>query len=82
MRGNLIKQLQRQDGSILTSHKDKEQHIWEEFKERLGKQEHTRFGFDPTSILHRCNDLGFLEEPFSEVEIDFVVRHLPNDKSP
>jgi len=49
----------------ITAHKDKEQLIWEEFKERLGKSEFTRFGIDPATILERREDLDFLEESFS-----------------
>lgn len=64
MRGNLIKQLEKHDATVLTSHSDKEQHIWEEFKERMGRSEFIRFGIDPTSILQRREDLSFLEEPF------------------
>jgi len=82
MRGNLVNQLQKQDGSILTAHKDKEQHIWEEFKERLGTKEETRFGLNPASVLQASNDLEPLEEPFTETEIESVVKLLPNDKSP
>ena len=76
MRGNLIKQLEKQDGTILTSHRDKEQLLWEDFKERLGKSEFTRFGIDPSTILERRDDLGFLEEPFSNMEIDTIIKHL------
>ena len=81
MRNNLIKQLENKDGQIITAHKDKEQLIWEEFKERLGKSEFTRFGIDPATILERREDLDFLEESFSVMEIDTVVKNLPNDKS-
>lgn len=33
-------------------------------------------------MLERRDDLGFLEEPFTNIEIDAVVKSLPNDKSP
>jgi hypothetical protein len=81
-RGNLIDQLQNQDGNSLTSHRDKEQLLWHDFKERLGKVDFTRFGFDLTIVLRRRDDLGFLEEPFTSNEIDTVIKSLPNDKSP
>lgn len=81
-RSNLIKQLEKQDGTIVTSHRDKEQLLWEEFKDRLGKSEFTRFGIDPSAILERRDDLDFLEGSFSTMEIDDIIKHLPNDKSP
>lgn len=81
-RGNLINQLQDQDGINLTSHKYKEHLLWQDFKERLGKGEFTRFGIDLSTVLERRNDLGFLEEPITNNEIDAVIKSLPNDKSP
>lgn len=57
----MIRQLEKQGGSIAASHTDKEQMLWEEYKERLGKTEFIRFGLDPSDILERRNDLQFLE---------------------
>lgn len=71
-----------QDGTTLSLHRDKEQLLLEDFKERLGKSEFTSFGFDPSTFLERRDDLGSLEEPFSSVEIDSIIKHLPNDRSP
>lgn len=82
MRGNLIKHLEKHDGTILTAHGDKELLLWEEFKERLGRSEFNRFGINPGDVLEKRDDLGYLEEPFSTLEIDAVVKQLPNDKSP
>lgn len=74
--------MEDQEGTILSSHNDKEQLLWQDFKERLGKTELTRFAIDPSSLLERRDDLNFLEEPFSNNEIDTVTKGLPNDKSP
>lgn len=82
MRANMIRQLETGDGATLTSHAEKEQLLWEEFKDRLGKSEYINFGVSPASILNRSEDLHTLEEPFSTMEIDAIVRNLPNDKSP
>jgi hypothetical protein len=82
MRANSIKQLQKSDGTFALSHKDKEQLLWEEFKQRLGQSEHIRFGVTPSDFLERCEGLNLLETPFINEEIDQIIRSLPNDKSP
>jgi hypothetical protein len=40
------------------------------------------FLVDPGYFLHSSDNLGLLEEPFSQEEIDSSVKALPNDKSP
>jgi len=82
MRANSIKQLQKPDGTIVMSHKDKEQLLWEEFKQRLGQSDHIRFGVNPSDFLERCDDLNLLETPFINEEIDQIIKSLPNDKLP
>lgn len=69
-------------GPFLVEHKNKEQLLWKDFKERLGKTEFRGFDLDPASLLDRREDLDFLEEPFTTQEIDEVIKKLPNDKSP
>jgi hypothetical protein len=79
-RGNLITHLEEREGSILTARKDKELLLRESFKERLGQTDFRGFALDPTEILERREDLGFLEEPFLTSEIDPVIKNLLNDK--
>ena len=33
-------------------------------------------------LLHTSTDLGCSDEPFTEEEIDLVIKNLPSDKSP
>jgi hypothetical protein len=70
------------DGLTVNTHKDKELIIWEDFKERLGVSEFSRFTVNLTDFVQRVEGLELLEEPYSRTEIDEVVRKLPNDKSP
>lgn len=81
-RGNLIKQLVSDQGVLVHSHRDKEQIIWQEFKERLSTSNYTAFPVDPTSFIQVVDGLDFLEEPFSVQEVDSIIKSLPNDKSP
>lgn len=82
MRGNMIRQLEKRDGTLAMTHKEKETLLWEEYKERLGTTEYTRFGIEPSAVLERSNELQFLEEPFSVIKIEDIIKALPNDKSP
>ena len=81
-RGNLINHLVSDLGITVHSHKDKEQIIWQEFKERLATSAFTSFSVDPSNFIQVADDLSFLEESFSNQEIDSVIKNLPNDKSP
>lgn len=56
--------------------------MWTAFKERIGKSKSSGMLFDLPSLIQRSKNLGNLEKQFSTEEIDQVVRHLHNDKSP
>lgn len=81
-RNNLIAQLKKDNGEIVVSHVEKEQILWEAFKDRLGKSEFAAIAFNLDSLIERNSELQWLEAPFSTDEIDAVVRNLPNDKAP
>jgi len=81
-RGNLITELDTVNGETLTSHSDKEFLLWNEYKERLGTSDFSGFNCNPSVFLERNEGLSFLESPFSNDEIDAVIKELPNDKSP
>lgn len=82
MRGNLIRHLEREDGYLASTHREKEEMLWKEYKERLGKSEFDRFGFELEYLLQTRDDLSCLELPLSNHEIEAVIKYLPNDKSP
>jgi hypothetical protein len=63
-------------------HETKASILWESFKERLGMSEFTHMYFDLSSLLHRTLDLDVLEEPFTQEEINGIIKGLPSDKSP
>lgn len=81
-RRNLISQIVMPNGSVLSTHKDKELAIGEDFKIRLGISEFEGFQVDPLFFFNRIDNLHILEEPFSSAEIDEVIKNLPNNKSP
>lgn len=70
------------EGQMVTSNKDKEIHIWQSFKERLGVSKFCAMHFDLQSLIQEHQNLSWLEDQFTTNEIDEVVSKLPNDKSP
>lgn len=81
-RGNLITELTSSDGVSVTDHREKEEILWEDFKVRLGSSRFENFHISPGFFLQRNDNLGILETPFSHLEIDSIIKALPNDKSP
>lgn len=81
-RGNLINELTTAENVTVSSHKDKEQILWDEFRQRLGVSEYNGFTTPPSEIINASTHLQHLEEPFSVEEIDKIVKALTNNKSP
>jgi hypothetical protein len=79
-RNNLISTLQDNDGNII--HDGKAQLLLEANKLRLGTSEFSHIYFDLQNLLIETEVLEWLEEPFSNEEIDSIIRELPSDKSP
>jgi hypothetical protein len=79
---NLITQITIPNGPTIYNHKDKELAIWEDFKIRLGISEFEGFLIDPAYFIERVDNLHILEVPFSNTEVDEVIKNLPNNKSP
>ena len=80
-RKNLITTLQDNDGNPTSLHSDKAAILWEAFKDRLSTSEIQGMHLNLQELLISSNQLDFLEEPFTQAEIDQVVQNLPTDKS-
>jgi hypothetical protein len=84
-RHNHISVIQNEDQLDVTDHAGTAAILWEAFKKRMGTSEKTTMHFDLESIYEPFPDaLVFhnLELPFTEEEVNEVVKELPNDKSP
>ena len=69
----------------ITDHDGKAAILWNAFKERMGKSDNSEMLFDLPNLFDQTldNDLfQNLELPFSDEEIEGVIKELPNDKSP
>jgi hypothetical protein len=55
--------------------------IWVAFKDRSGVSEFTSIQFNLDNLIQTAADLSSLVIPFSQQEIDSMVRALPSDKA-
>lgn len=81
-RKNLITHLENDLGVLVTDHQQKELLIQQSFKERLGVNGFTCVLFNLDNLLHNDFDVSALIAPFSQQEIDSMVKALPSDKAP
>jgi len=81
---NLITSLEDSSGVSHTDHHAKASILLEAYKDRLGQTEYGAMLLDLETLLSQSPpvDLSFLEEPFTNEEIDQVIASLPTDKSP
>jgi hypothetical protein len=67
-------------GVVKTQHDEKSLLLWNSFKDRLGQSEFAQMHFDLEALLVPIDDLNSFVSPFSNEEIDEVVRNLKTDK--
>lgn len=80
-RNNHIAYIKDADGRIITEHENKAAILWMSFKERFGQTLDTQMLFNLRQNPNHYN-LDHLEEPFTDAEIDEVIKCMPNDRSP
>jgi hypothetical protein len=81
-RYNHILSLVGVNGTVVTSHVDKEEVLFQSFKDRLGTSQPTSMVFNLSSLIQPVSNLSTLEMPFSCSEIDQIIKNLPSNKSP
>jgi hypothetical protein len=84
-RHNFIGMITNDDLEEITDHDGKASILWKAFKERMGKSENSQMLFNLESLYGHLNNedmMQSLEIPFSDQEIEEVIKNLPNDKSP
>jgi hypothetical protein len=68
-----------------SDHDGKAEILWKAFKERMGSSDNTSMKFNLHELLGVNIDrdlLDSLEVPFSDKEIEDIIKELPNEKSP
>lgn len=81
-RKKLITELITRDNTVVNSHSGKESLLWEEYKHRLGECDFKGFTVNINELIQINNNLQHLEAPFTNEEIDNIIKGLPNYKSP
>jgi hypothetical protein len=79
---NSISSLSCDNGMVAFSHKDKEEVLFQAFKNRLGTSQPTSMVFNLSELIQSARNLSALEVPFSRSEIDQIIKNLPSNKSP
>jgi hypothetical protein len=77
--------LQNSDQAEVFDHDGKANILWHAFKESMGKSDNPTMEFNlekiiSSSVTEEMNST--LQAPFTDKEIEEVVKHLPNEKSP
>lgn len=78
---NFIGSLTNTDGSIIIDHEQETNLLWTAYKNRLGVSDFTNISYDLRNLLTMHN-LEELDANFSEGEIDWVIKSLPNSHAP
>lgn len=81
-RRNSIASLKLPDGIVAHDHVGKESILFRTYKNRLGQSDLVDIQFDLARIIKRIKGLDELTVPFTEHEIDRVVRELPSNRAP
>jgi mannosylglycoprotein endo-beta-mannosidase len=84
-RRKYIYSMKRQDGTLTWAHQEKEEIIHDFFSKLMGTKEARSRTFDLDKLsMSRLQELSGLEldRPFSEGEIEYTVKCLPNGKAP
>jgi hypothetical protein len=78
---NFIVSLAQSDGTLVMDHEQKANLLWTAFRSRLGVSEFQNMTYDLSSLLNQ-HELSHLVDDFSQDEIDFVIKNLPNSHAP
>lgn len=81
-RKNSIIQLKNEQGDWVQTHEGKAAIIWNAFRNRMGVTEETVMQFQLEDLFSSQVDLSSLIEPFTQEEINNIVRRMPPDKAP
>lgn len=79
---NFIVSLMDADGYPITDHEQKACMIWNAFKDRMGISEFTTNYYNLGDILSQVDLPMVLGADFSNLEIEMVIKGLPNEHAP
>jgi hypothetical protein len=81
-RRNSISMLKDSDGRVVSDHEEMAGLLWSCYRNRMGKSEGIPMQFDLQRLFHKIHGLEELTSPFSNEEMDLVIKEMPAHKAP
>lgn len=81
-RRNSIASLKSDDGVVVSEHQQMAGLLWSSFKNRMGTANGIDMRFDLHRLIQAVPGLESLSAPFSQEEIQAVLKDLPTDRAP
>ena len=81
-RRNTISSIKNQAGDFVTDHQQLAGMFWADFNQRMGQSKGIQMGFDLDTFIARVDGLEELSQPFSDSEVEAVIKNLPTDRDP
>jgi hypothetical protein len=81
-RRNSIASLVSDDGRQVSNHDEMAGMVWNCYKDRMGSSKGIDMKFDLNVLLSKVDGLENLAAPFTNEEMDLVVKRMPVDKAP
>src|SRR4051812_2446140 len=81
MRKNSISSLHAPDGAILSDHEQMANLLWSSCRERMGVSQGIHMEFNLPDLIHPVEGLQDLTTPFTQSEINEVLKDLPVDRA-
>ena len=81
-RRNAISSLRDDNDNIVTSHEVKAALLYSAFKGRMGITTQPIMQFDLYELININVELSSLVQPFTQEEIDLLIKTIPTDKAP
>lgn len=81
-RRNTIASLKNENGVVVTKHQQMAGLLWGSFRNRMGVATGIDIQFDLATPIQKIPGLEALSAPFSQEEINEVLKHLPVDRAP
>jgi len=81
-RRNAISSLKDNNGDLVYDHHLMQGMIWSDFHNRMGTSQGIQLGFDLDDLIQPVDGLHELSAPFSDKEVESVIKEMPSDRAP
>ena len=79
---NAISSIKTLEGDVVTDHQQLAGMFWADFNQRMGQSKGIQMGFDLDTLISRIDGLEELSLPFTDSEVDAVIKNMPTDRAP